>query len=280
MNFTLVIRFIDSNKGQNIKDYEIDADSTITYQKLKQTIRTNHEYCSNKRLKLIYNGRVLNEYFNFNTDLKVPQVDSQTPRVYIHCVIGEELTLDQLSKENQLDNQEVTRTTQPEIIGFDRLLQQGFTQEDINDLRAQFEQIYNLDQPHSQINDLEEEENRQNYIRQLEERWIELTVNTGEGPGRAGASVGAGSNTQGAPGAATEETREEETMTHPVPQAELEDNHNEDLLIGLLVGVFLGVVGIIFIVADDTVFNKRQKMAIIAGLFINFSMAIVRGQWI
>lgn len=68
---------------------------------------------------------------------------------------------------------------------------------------------------------------------------------------------------------------------NPVPpQAELDGYHNEDLLLGLLIGVFLGVVSIIFIVVDDTVFNKRQRMAIIAGLFINFSIAIVRGQWI
>lgn len=259
----------------------------MTYQKLKQKIRNHNEYCSNKRLKLIYNGRVLNEYFNFATDLKLSTEGNETPRVYIHCVIGEELTRDQLTKENQLDNRQITRTTNPEVIGFDRLLQQGFTQEDVNDLRAQFEQIYNLDQPTSQINDLEEEENRQNYIRQLEERWIELTVNpngtnaASAGSGTRGGGGAAASNAATAAGAGTGGADgREETMTHPVPQAELEDNHNEDLLIGLLVGVFLGVIGIIFIVADDTVFNKRQKMAIIAGLFINFSMAIVRGQWI
>lgn len=277
-SFTIIVRYIDSNKGQNIKDLEIPTDGTLSYQKLKQSIRQSNPYCSNKRLKLIYNGRVLNEYFNFTNDLTI---NAETGKVYIHCVIGEELTRDQLSKENQLDNREITRSTNPEIIGFDRLLQQGFTQEDINDLRSQFEQIYNLDQPSAQINDLEEEERRQNYIRQLEERWIELTIGGNNNPnGTSGSSINIDNPTRPGDGNNNVDTNAEETMTHPVPQAELEDNHNEDLLIGLLVGVFLGVIGLIFITADDTVFNKRQKMAIIAGLFINFSIAIVRGQWI
>lgn len=256
---TIIVRFIDSNKGEQIRDLEV-TDNSFHLGNIKKTIREKIDYASNKRLKLIYNGRVINDKFKF-TDLKFTD-----HKCYVHCVIGETLTIKQLNEENELDNAEVKQTTQPQVIGFDRLLNQGFNQQDIDQLRSQFESIHNIDRTSNQpINDLEEEEQRQNYIRQLEERWIELTVNPS-----------GGTTTR----AAIDEEQNGETITRNVPSVELEEDHNKDLLLGLLVGVFLGIVGGLFLVCDDTIFNKRQKMAIIAGLFINFSMAIVRGQWI
>lgn len=276
MTNTIIIRFIDSEKGGAVPDYAITDTTDISYKKLKQAIRQHNSLCTNRRLKLIYNGRVLNEFFDFKHEL-ISKFTPENDKIYIHCVIGETLSRTQLSKENELDNQQVTRSTQPEVIGFDRLLQQGFSQQDIDDLRAQFEQIYNITSSNnSAINDLEEEEQRRNYVRQLEERWINLTVTQGANT-TANTSTSTNANNTSATPANENDTEE----PNPVPpQAELDGYHNEDLLIGLLIGVFLGVVSIIFILADDTVFNKRQKMAVIAGLFINFSIAIVRGQWI
>lgn len=286
MSVTLVIRFTNANtSGPNLQDLDIvvteEQIKTVNSNFVKREIRNQNQYCSNKRLKLIYNGRVLNDKIDFQKDVinarRGQEDDSYSERIYIHCVVGEVLTKAQLNEENKLDNQERGPSTAPQAIGFDRLLQQGFSQQDINDLRLQFEQIYNLggDQGNSQINDLEEEEARQHRLRMLEERWIELTVNpngTGEGPG--GPSPSGGANNQA-------DNTAEEPMTHTLPpQQDLEEDHNIDLLLGLLIGVFLGTIGIVFIVGDDTVFSKPQKMAIIAGLFINFSIAIVRGQWI
>ncbi|EGV62367.1 hypothetical protein PSN45_001101 [Yamadazyma tenuis] len=268
MSATIVIRFIDSKKGEAIPDYEITDLQALSYQRLKHLIRSNNSYCTNKRLKLIYNGRVLNEHFDFKGDL-ISKFSESSLRIYVHCVIGEDLTKEQLRQESLLDNQEIKRTTQPEIIGFDRLLQQGFSQQDVDDLRAQFERIYNINQTNSQINDLEEEEQRQEYLRQLEERWINSTVNAD------------GTSTRPAPEAAgTEQVTADAPANHTIATTDVDDTQNEDLLIGLLVGVFLGVIGVLFVVADDSVFDKRQRMAIIVGMFINISLAIIRGQWI
>lgn len=100
-------------------------------------------------------------------------------QIYIHCVIGDELTREQLAQENQLDNKPQEVSTNPEVIGFDRLLQQGFSQDDVTDLRRQFLLIYGSDNTSSggDIADVEEDEHRQNRLRQLEERWIESTSN-------------------------------------------------------------------------------------------------------
>ena len=89
----------------------------------KTTIRSKVPQCANKRLRLIYNGRVLNEKLTLKEVLK-PQLNLD--QIYIHCVIGDELTREQLAQENQLDNKPQEVSTNPEVIGFDRLLQQDF----------------------------------------------------------------------------------------------------------------------------------------------------------
>ena len=54
-----------------------------------------------------------------------------------------------------------------------------FSQDDVTDLRRQFLLIYGSDNTSSggDIADVEEDEHRQNRLRQLEERWIESTSN-------------------------------------------------------------------------------------------------------
>lgn len=291
MKYTIIIRFTStSSSAQNVNDLSIPlsinferdhVNKLVNVNWLKTTIREKANDCGNKRLRLIYNGRVLNEATDFKKDIFEPRLRQQEQsgehveeeKIYVHCVIGEELTTEQLAQENKLDNKPQQRTTTPEVIGFDRLLQQGFSLEDISDLRRQFVLIYGTNLPSrrtDQINDLEEEEQAQNTIRQLEERWIESTVNTTEA---AGTSTTNATNTDIPSNA--------EQQAPPNPLSDLEDTHgNEDLLIGLLVGVFLGVLSLIFIIGDDTVCNKRQKMSIIAGLVLNCMFAIVRGSWI
>lgn len=289
MKYTIIIRFTSTkSSAKNLQDLKIplsinferdNVNRLINVTWLKATIRDRASDCGNKRLRLIYNGRVLNETTDFNRDIFEPKLKQlreageqvEEEKVYIHCVVGEELTAEQLSQENQLDNRPQQRTTAPEVIGFDRLLQQGFTQEDINDLRRQFVLIYGANLPsrrNDQISDLEEEENAQSAIRQLEERWIESTVNTNE-------------QAASAPTANTEQPTNTEQQAPPQPLSDLDDARgNEDLLLGLLIGVFLGVLSLIFIVGDDTICNKRQKMSIVAGVVLNCMFAIVRGSWI
>ncbi|RCK62684.1 hypothetical protein Cantr_09288 [Candida viswanathii] len=283
MKITLVIRFINSlSASEQVPDLEIpiginfDKDNVnrlVNVIWLKATIRKEVPQCTNKRLRLIHNGRVLNERTDFQNE--VLKHRSETDQIFIHCVIGEELTQQQLDEENQLDNRPQVVSTNPQVIGFDRLLQQGFSQEDIVDLRRQFYLLYGGDNSTGgDITDLEEDESRQNRLRQLEERWIESTSNTDPQTNdrtpitRDGAAGNAG---------------DDQFQAAPPPLQSLdvdESKVNQDLLLGFCIGVFLGVIAVVFLLADDTVFNKRQQMAIIAGICINFSLAIVRGQWI
>ncbi|KAK9452227.1 DUF2407 C-terminal domain-containing protein [Limtongia smithiae] len=49
----------------------------------------------------------------------------------------------------------------------------------------------------------------------------------------------------------------------------------EDLFVGTIVGFFLGLVALFFL-REGSIFSKRQQMAIIAGIIINVSFAILR----
>ncbi|KAG7662649.1 uncharacterized protein J8A68_003857 [[Candida] subhashii] len=246
MKFILVIRFTNSlSSSEQVEDLSIplsinfdkgDINKLVNVVWLKTTIRSKVRQCSQNRLRLIYNGRVLNENTDFKKEVFQPRLNrhdedenvEEDKKIYIHCVIGEKLTRAQLNQENQLDNRPQEVSTAPEVIGFDRLLQQGFSQEDVNQLRRQFYSIYgtelinNRGRGSSEIRDLEEEEARQRALRQLEERWIESTANNSAGN-------------------ATVETTQQENQTGDqfqqvqVPQPSLdlnEANMNEDILIG------------------------------------------------
>lgn len=279
MRLNVVIRFTNSlSASEQVPDLSIplsinydvdDVNKLVNVVWLKTTIRSKIPQCANKRLRLIYNGRVLNEKTDFKKEVLKPQLNLD--QIYIHCVIGDELTREQLAQENQLDNKPQEVSTNPEVIGFDRLLQQGFSQDDVTDLRRQFLLIYGSDNTSSggDIADVEEDEHRQNRLRQLEERWIESTSN----------NEAAGTANEQTP--LTQDGDQAQAATTPSQPMDLDESRvNEDLLLGFCVGVFLGIISVVFLLADDSVFNKRQKMSIIAGLFINFSLAIVRGQWI
>ncbi|AOW31265.1 hypothetical protein MG5_05871 [Candida albicans P57072] len=279
MRLNVVIRFTNSlSASEQVPDLSIplsinydvdDVNKLVNVVWLKTTIRSKVPQCANKRLRLIYNGRVLNEKTDFKKEVLKPQLNLD--QIYIHCVIGDELTREQLAQENQLDNKPQEVSTNPEVIGFDRLLQQGFSQDDVTDLRRQFLSIYGSDNTSSggDIADVEEDEHRQNRLRQLEERWIESTSN----------NEAAGTANEQTP--LTQDGDQAQAATTPSQPMDLDESRvNEDLLLGFCVGVFLGIISVVFLLADDSVFNKRQKMSIIAGLFINFSLAIVRGQWI
>ncbi|ABN64448.2 predicted protein [Scheffersomyces stipitis CBS 6054] len=283
MRFVLVIRFTDtSSSTQPVRDLDIplainfdkdDVNKLVSVKWIKSVIRARVPQAASSRLRLIYSGRVLNENTNFRAEVKQPE-KSKENRIYIHCVIGEELTREQLAEENKLDKPQAVSTT-PQVVGFDRLLQQGFSQEDVDDLRRQFYSIYSPgslgNSTRDQISDVEEEENNQRAIHQLEERWIESTVNGGNAENATGDN-----QPFNAPHTATAAQD-----APPQPSADLDDIHgNEELLLGLLLGIFLGVISIVFLMADDSVFNKRTKHSVILGFIINIGLAVSRGRWL
>lgn len=314
MKLALVIRFTNAlSSTEQIPDLSLPI--TINFEKddinklvnvlwLKACIRSKAAGCAKRRLKLIYNGRVLNDKTDFEKEVLSSQKSrlNDNDRIYIHCVVGEELTNSQLQEENRLDNKPQEVTTTPNVIGFDRLLQQGFSAEDVSDLRRQFLLIYGNNAVSGSsaagrdIADLEEIENNQRAMRELEERWIESTSGNGAGAG-AGAGMGTSTSTStgtgtgvnmggvggGADNAGNNNSSQQENteQTQQIQSLDMDESHvNEDLLLGFCIGVFLGIISVVFLLVDDSIFNKRQKMSVIAGLFINFSLAIVRGQWI
>lgn len=289
MKVTIVVRFTDADSGtEPFHDLELplsinferdDVNRLVNTLWLKQQIRSQRKDAEKRRIRLIYNGRVLNELTNFRDDIFSPKLrqarleELEDPlRIYIHCLVGEKLTSSQLAEERELDKRPQQISTAPQVVGFDRLLQQGFSQEDVNDLRRQFTEIYLPDALRNMnagdVTDVEEEEERQHLIRQIEERWIESTINGNSNTTAVTASVGAEDDT----GVIAPTVR---------ASAELEEsNHNEDLVIGMLIGAFLGVIAIIFVLLDESLVNKDRQWAIYAGVMANVMYAILRGQWL
>lgn len=277
MKSVIVIRFTDStNNRESYRDLEIpvtvnlekdDVNRLVSSAWLKQQIRAHRPSAGKRRIRLIYSGRVLNELTKFKEDIFQPRLrqmeqlgEPEPLKLYIHCLIGEELSKKQLKEEQELDARPQEVSTAPQVVGFDRLLQSGFSHEDVDDLRRQFREVYLPDALRNmnagEVTDVEEEETRQQLIRQLEERWIESTIN-----GNLAA--------------------QEEVAPTVRANAELEESsHNEDIVIGLLIGGFLGVVALVFLFLDSSFVNKDRRWAIYAGVMANFFYAVLRGQWI
>ncbi|CDR38405.1 CYFA0S02e01310g1_1 [Cyberlindnera fabianii] len=216
----------------------------LTLSWLRKNVRSKLPDLTRRRLRFINSGRVITDATNLTEEYRrltrfnrgSEQDETEPPKFYIHCLIGDDLTPEELQKENELDNLVQQQSTTPAPVGFDRLASAGFSQEEINALRQQFQQLYG---------DLPQGENTD--IRQLEERWIDSSVNN-EVDEFNGAN--AGSSALGG---------------------------NEDLLLGALIGCLLGVLAL-FLIKEEALFSRRQKMAVIAGFMVNFSFALIR-QW-
>ncbi|ODV63275.1 Dsc3p ASCRUDRAFT_67396 [Ascoidea rubescens DSM 1968] len=261
----------------------------------------NNENTHSKRLRFIYNGKIINEKVNLQNELtkfdnflyngpnnqsddnrkaEVKGKDKETTsdsgseqqqihKLYIHCLIGSDLTPEELRQEDIMDSKEQVKSTTPAPVGFDRLRSQGFTDQEINDLRVQFRNIYGFSSTtglSNTVNDLFETEHgidlnaeddpnfrasnptEINDIRQLEERWMDNGANE---PDDQLNMVAMNNNVLGS---------------------------NQDLLIGMLMGCLLGVLSLFFL-REEFMISKRQKMAIIGGLITNFTFCLLRN-WV
>ncbi|KAL7956954.1 DUF2407 C-terminal domain-containing protein [Trichoderma compactum] len=174
--YHLTIRFSNS-----LPDLDLDVPSpqTTTILSLKNLIR--ERLSSRNRLRFIYQGRLLPDSSALSSSIKPPPApsssssthdsdskskskgkgkavdDGATPvRIYINCSIGDELSPQELADEqaaaaNPPDesssaasshpNGNPSSWTRPRPRGFDRLLQTGFTQSEIETLRTQFASI-------------------------------------------------------------------------------------------------------------------------------------------
>jgi hypothetical protein len=118
--------------------------STNTYTlclSLKTRIRNAlDEEASHRRLKLIHGGKVLRDGYLLSTYIR----GSQDSTVFISCSIGELLTSEELNQEQENEKLGIRDHITEEPLrasiayGFDRLLGQGFTSHDIQELRVSF----------------------------------------------------------------------------------------------------------------------------------------------
>ncbi|KAK9240782.1 DUF2407 C-terminal domain-containing protein [Lipomyces kononenkoae] len=210
---------------------------------LKRQIRkARPEDTARRRLRLIHAGRVLPDTADLSTvvrpiveqhaaataDSPIGDDGNEPLTIWLHCSVGDQLTDEELSRETDAGSPPIPSTL-PQPMGFDRLRSAGFSEQDIEQLRAQFSRL------HGVTGDTDSDA-----ARRLEERWID----------------------EGA------------TAPDTLPDGSPVGVY-EDLLLGTVVGFFLGLLALFFL-REGSIFSKRQQMAIIAGIIINVSFAILR----
>lgn len=226
--------------------------SNIDYKWLRRNIRSlRSQRCGDKSLKFLKNGVYINES-QFRASL-LKYLDTEDPNnnpFFIHCMIGiESLSPSELKKEDLKDdtlggtNQNNDGSEPMGAIGFDRLRGLGFSDEEINLLRQQFHAAY-MDEDTGNGNN-SNGENDINRVRELEERWMENDVR--------------------------DDGADEQFNSIPIGNFK----HNIDLLIGITIGFTLGIFSLILI-RQEGLFNRRQSMAIYAGIMINIVVCFTR----
>jgi hypothetical protein len=186
---TIVVKLSDSS----LSDLWLNIDNILTcsVSEMRRLIRQKVAGITvNRRLRLIHGGKVLNDHTNVARDVagielskdnKTIEKQPRAPRVYVHCAIGDILSPSELAKEGEYDKRIPARSTLPELRGFDRLRDTGFTDEDIVQLRQQFGRLYGYGT--TGFNEAARED-----LTRMEEQWIETGV--ADGPPDAAALIG------------------------------------------------------------------------------------------
>ncbi len=259
----VVVRFSASIPDVILPIASPQATSTIT---LKQSLRPHLPPPANHaRLRLIHAGKVLPDTVALSKSLPISpppqsakaqgkQPIRDTPRIYIHCSIGDGLTPSELSEEEAaakaadaaisahtsnsarvtVDDQHGQSTsTTPAPQGFDRLLSAGFTQPEVTALRSQFLAI----QSHSHT---PESMPTGPELLALEERWLDGSSN---------------------PSADTLSSDESGAL--------------EDILYGNLAG-FFWPVGAAWLLREEGVWSRRRQIAVLTGFMVNLLFGFLR----
>lgn len=186
-------------------------------------------------------------------------------RVYIHCSIGDALNLTELEDEKaaavQADEALISsrqtaisipapsneypkeRTvTQPAPRGFDRLLDSGFSADEVATLRTQFLAI----QAHAHTPDTMPTGDD---LRALEDRWLD----TESGAAGTGTTAGDGEGGFGA-----------------------ENGGLEDMLWGNVMGFFWPIAGVFWLMREEGVWSGRRQIAVLSGMLVNITFGFLR----
>jgi len=300
--YEITIRFSASLPDLRVSIPAEDGPTTAT---LKQRIRSFlPDDLTDKRIRLIHAGKALDDATPLSTSLKrlvsrppsriatptpyepgaesdaarsranakgkQPIRDPPTPRIYIHCSIGDvTLTAEDLASETllaapqprqaqgQIQTQEQdtshqhgndhTATTTPHPLGFDRLASAGFTPPEILSLRQQFLAIH----AHTHTPDAMPSPNT---LRALEDSWLDnsTTLNLDSTDGTPGAGAGV-------------------EMTGDEGRGAL-----DDMIWGTTVGFFWPVGCLVWGVREAGIFSPRRKIAVVIGVVLNLGLGFVR----
>ncbi|KAI9491345.1 DUF2407 C-terminal domain-containing protein [Zychaea mexicana] len=226
------------NEGQ---DLVIRASPLDSIADIKQKIRHSAPQAQDKHIRLIRNGRVLDDARRLcgygigqlvrdtNSKAKVPP----PPPVYIHCSVSDYIPPTPQPRPQQSSSSSTsTATTSPNNnepqmsppTGFDRLRESGFSEEDIQGIRARFHRM------HGTGGDDNSEE-----ARNLEEQWIDNTT---------------------------------ETLADGTVQGTY-----KEMMWGLILGFFVGIICLFWF--RESVFTRRHQMGIVAGILINISFGVL-----
>lgn len=279
----LIVKFSNSR----IPDLAIDVPDPLhfTIPQIRRVIRDRAGgVAANHRLRLIALGHVLNERSDFVRDvtrfsheeLAALQAAAETgddagvgtsastgtstttqpKRVYILCSIGEVMSPEQLLSENSAETeQQPTRSTEPEVLGFDRLRGENYTARDIAQLRRQFAARYGA------ADNSDDEETRA-----LAEQGAPVPVPAGGGAAAGGAGVGAQNSTM---------VQLEEQWLNSTEPAPLGGEDYLDDLVGLLLGMFLGVFALL-VLKERGVLSPRRRRSLVGGAAVNVAFAVIR----
>ncbi|KAI9261594.1 DUF2407 C-terminal domain-containing protein [Phascolomyces articulosus] len=229
------------NEGQDLIITASPFDSIFD---IKQKIRQSASQTQNKHVRLIRNGRILDDTRRLcdygigklerdtNSKAKVPP----PPLVYIHCSVSDYIPPSSRKKPQQQQTSSSSSSSsstpsnnndEPQIsppTGFDRLRESGFSEEDIQGIRARFHRM------HGTVGDDNSEE-----ARNLEEQWIDNTS---------------------------------ETLADGTVQGTY-----KEMMWGLILGFFLGIICLFWF--RESVFTRRHQLGIVAGILINISFGVL-----
>lgn len=316
MSVQFVVRYANGLRDTIIEvDLHDDVVCNLPTSYIRKHIRDSYPEFANRRLKLLHNGRVLQPHTNFskeiaylsknlddddddNNDDKANEETTQSSdvpvKIYFHCIVGEELTPHELEKEEALDKQPFRSTTEGPK-GFNRLLSQGFSPTDIQDLRNQFIRLHGSNLPANANAD---------QIYQLEDRWIDssvnheidefpanmrLPLNTNTSGGNSVGGTSSGSTIGGGNGGDEDDDDINDTQRSTANAAQPTasnvrqqlvqrdvETHKETFL-GVCVGFTLGALALLLLFLDvGGIFGKRTRMAVISGVVVNFSFGLFR----
>ncbi|EEB07606.1 fungal protein [Schizosaccharomyces japonicus yFS275] len=168
----VVVRFASALPDLEVTINNIDR---FSIQELINYVRERVPECRNKHLKMVCQGRLLSPLCTVSRAIQgnwaVTPAAETSERAFIHCIIGPELTPEQIQQEQhpeelsgmpgEYPSTNVLSNSGPR--GFDRLLEAGFGEDEIATLRNQFHQLRGTD-----LNALTEDA-----IRQAEDNWID-----------------------------------------------------------------------------------------------------------